>query len=436
MQNIYGTILNNDITPDSLKQSVGEELAFSACVHKIRGASGFSFVIVRTGRYLIQTVHDDKKCKKGLEELKEGMFIELCGTVKEEPRAELGAEIVLKDFTVLSSPAAELPLRVSDNALGCSIEASMEHRTAALRHPKERAVFKISEGVINAFREILLKNSFTEIHTPKITAYPAEGIKSAFPVKYFGNDAFLSQSPQLYKQICTAIFDRVFEVSHAFRAEKHNSARHLNEFISLDLEMGYIKSIADIMSTQTAIIKYIIAYLKENYTYELELLGAKPPEVASIPSITFYETLDILKKPRGQVDLDPTDEMKISEYAKKEYGSEFIFITHFPAAKRPFYIADSKDDPALTESFDLLFRGMEIASGGQRIHDYTEQLSKLDCSGIDPEELEWFLSSLQYGMPPHGGFGMGLERFLMKLLDLENIRQASLFPRDMHHLIP
>ncbi len=436
MQNIDGMIINNEITPDRLKSSVGEDAAFHACVHKIRSASGFSFVMVRTGRYIIQTVHDAKMCGKGLDKLKEGMYIELCGTVKEEPRSELGVEIVLKDFTLISRPAAEMPLHVSDNALGCSLDTSLAHRTAALRHPKERAVFRISEGVVNAFRELMQENAFTEIHTPRITSYPTEGIKGAFPMKYFGDDAFLSQSPQLYKQICIAFFDRVFEVGHAFCAEKHNSARHLNEFISLDLEMGYAKSISDIMSTQTAVIKYIIAYLNEHYSYELALLSASLPEVTSIPSVTFYEALDILKKPHEQVDLDPTDDVKISEYAKKEYGSEFLFITHFPAVKRPFYIADSTDDPALTESFDLLFRGMEIASGGQRIHTYAEQLAKLERSGIDSEELEWFLSSLKYGMPPHGGFGMGLERFVMKLLDLENIRQASLFPRDMHHLIP
>lgn len=434
MKNIFGTILNYGITPDMLKSSVGEDISFPACVHKIRGGSGFSFVIVRTGRYLIQTVHDAKRCEKGLDELKEGMYIDLCGTVKDEPRAALGAEIVLRDFTVISRPAAEMPLRVSDSALGCSIEMGMEHRTAALRHPTERAVFRISEGVINAFRELMQKSGFTEIHTPKITSYPAEGMRSAFPVKYFGNDAFLAQSPQLYKQACIAVFDRVFEIDHAFRSEKHNSARHLNEFISLDLEMGYIKGISDIMSTQAAVIRHIIEYLNEHYSYELGLLGASLPEVKSIPSITFYEALDILKKPHDQADLDPTDEVKISEYAKKEYGSELLFVTHFPAAKRPFYIADSGDE--LTESFDLLFRGMEIASGGQRIHDYAGQLSKLERSGIDPGELEWFLSSLKYGMPPHGGFGMGLERFVMKLLGLENIRLASLFPRDMHHLVP
>ena len=436
MLNIDGTILNNEITPDILKSSAGADISFPACVHKIRGASGFSFVMVRTGRYLIQTVHDAKRCEKGLDELTEGMYIDLCGTVKEEPRAELGAEIVLKDFTVISRPMASMPLRVSDNALGCGIEASMEHRTAALRHPRERAVFRISEGVINAFRELMQKNAFTEIHTPRITAYPAEGVKGAFPIKYFGNDAFLSQSPQLYKQTCIAVFDRIFEIAQAFRSEKHNSSRHLNEFISLDLETGYIKGISDIMSTQTAVINYIIAYLNEHYGYELGLLGTSLPEQKSIPSITFYEALDILKKPHDQADLDPTDEVKISEYAKKEYGSEFLFVTHFPAVKRPFYIADSGEDPVLTESFDLIFRGMEIASGGQRIHDYTKQLSKLERSGIDPKELEWFLSSLKYGMPPHGGSGMGLERFVMKLLGLENIRQASLFPRDMHHFVP
>ena len=233
-----------------------------------------------------------------------------------------------------------------------------------------------------------------------------------------------------------AFFDRVFEIAPVYRAEKHNSARHLNEYIGLDFEMGFIKDMTDVMQMETAMLRHVMGYISENYKPELELLGAKLPEVGDIPAVTFFEALDILGKSRNQFDLDPTDEVKLCEYAKEKYGSEFIFVTKFPGMKRPFYAMDSKDDPKLAESFDLLFRGLEITTGGQRIHDYDEQVAKLERYGIAPEELESYLSIHKYGMPPHGGLGIGLERVVMKLLDLDNIRQSSLFPRDMHHLDP
>ncbi len=432
MQNIDGKSLICQLTPEVLRRSVGEDISLSACVHKLQSASSFIFVMVRTGRYVLQTICDKKICETDPRDLCEGAYIELYGSVKDEPRAPFGFEITLKRFRVLSKPTADYPLRVSDRVLGCTIEENLKNRSVALRHPRERAVLKICEGVASGFREFMVKEGFTEIHSPKICAAATEGGTNVFRLKYFGDDAMLAQSPQLYKQICIAFFDRVFEIAPSYRAEKHNSTRHLAEFIGLDLEMGYIRDMTDIMQTATAALKYIISYLDKGYDAELELLGAALPRIDSIPSVTFYEALDILDKKRDQLDLDPTDQMRLCQYAKETFGSRFVFVTKFPAAKRQFYEMASPDSDTLSETFDLLFDGLEIASGGQRIHDYDTQLEKLSQLGISTKGLTEYLSSHRYGLPPHGGLCIGSERLVMKLLGLENIRQASLFPRDMH----
>ena len=281
-----------------------------------------------------------------------------------------------------------------------------------------------------------MKNGCTEIHTPKIVAAGAEGGANLFKLKYFDEDAFLSQSPQFYKQTCVAFFDRVFEIGPVFRAEKHNSTRHLNEYIGLDFEMGFINDMSDVMAMETAMLKYVVDYLAENYQKELKICEAKLPKITTIPIVTFFEALDILGKSHNQFDLDPQDEVKLCEYAKENLGSEFIFVEKFPGLKRPFYAMDSKDDPKLAESFDLLFRGLEITTGGQRIHDLAELEKKMERYNMKPEDVGSYTDIFRYGMPPHGGLGIGMERLVMKLLDLQNIRQASLFPRDLNHLDP
>lgn len=436
MREISSEELIRELTLDDLMQSIGKKIKFSACVHKLRDMGAFAFVILRTGRYIIQSVYEADKCTDDLKLLREGCYIEAEGSVRKEKRAVYGMEVILEGFRILSSPAEEYPLHVSARELGCSIETSMEYRSVALRHPKERAVFKVSEGVVSGFREFMIKENFTEIHTPKLVAAGAEGGANIFKLKYFGQDAYLAQSPQFYKQTCVAFFDRVFEIAPVYRAEKHNSTRHLNEYIGLDFEMGFINDMYDVMAMETAMLKYVVKHLKAHYMHELELLNADLPVIDKIPSVTFFEALDILGKERNQFDLDPSDEIKLCEYSQKEFGSEFIFITKFPGLKRPFYAMDSPDDPKLAESFDLLFRGLEITTGGQRIHDYNEQLAKLKKYGIKPEELGVYTDIHKYGMPPHGGLGIGLERLVMKLLNISNIRQASLFPRDIHHLDP
>lgn len=436
MQKIDGSQLISEITLDDLEKAVGGSISFSACVHKLRKMGGFSFIILRTGRYILQSVYTADKCEGDFDGLCEGAYITVTGDVKKEERANYGYEITLSSFEILSKPAEEYPLHVSSKKLGCSIETSMAHRSVALRHPEQRAVFKIAEGVVSGFREFMLSQNFTEIHTPKIVAAGAEGGANIFKLKYFDKDAYLAQSPQFYKQTCVAFFDRVFEIAPVYRAEKHNSTRHLNEYIGLDFEMAFINDMHDVMAMETAMLKYVVDYVAKNYQTEIEMLGATLPVIDDIPSVTFFEALDILGKSHNQFDLDPTDEVKLCKYAKENYGSEFIFVEKFPGLKRPFYAMDSKDDPKLAESFDLLFRGLEITTGGQRIHDYDEQVAKLKRYNIEPEELGAYIDIHKYGMPPHGGLGIGLERLVMKLLGLSNIREASLFPRDIHHLDP
>ena len=435
MQYIDGNSLIKTITPEELKAAKGGEITFSACVHKLRKGSGFSFVILRTGRYLFQAVYLYELCAKPLTALCEGAYITVSGTVKEEKRADWGIEITLKDFEILSMPCEEYSVNVSDNVIGCNLDTELANRTSSLRRPDRRAVFKISEGIESSFCEFMLSENFTRVHTPKICA-PIDNVSNSFKLKYFAKDSQLVRGTQLYRQMCTAFFDRVFEVGAVYRADKHNSTRHLNEYISLGFEMSFVNNISDIMQMLAASMKYILRYLGKNYGCELDLLGVTLPCADNIPSVTLSEALSILNKPQNQPDLDPTDQVKLCGYSKKEYGSDFIFVTHFPSVKRPFNIMDSEENPYLSESFDLLCDGLDIARGGHRNHSYEQQAKKLSQLNMNSCGLEDYLTSLKQGLPPHGGAEIGLERLTMKLLQLNNIRQASLFPRDMHYLCP
>lgn len=438
MDQIAGVDLVKELDIETIKENPEELVRIDACVHKIREMSGFAFVILRTGKYLIQSIYEVSRCTNQLDEIRVGSYISAKGYIRFDERANLGFELLLEDFKVLSQPVADYPLNVGHKKLDCGLEANLDNRSVALRNPREKAIFKIQEGVASGFREFMVSQGFTEIHTPKIVAAGAEGGANIFKLDYFNQDAYLAQSPQFYKQTCVAFFDRVFEIAPVYRAEKHNTSRHLNEYIGLDFEMGYIKNMYDVMEMETAMIKYVMQYLKEHCERYLYLLDAKLPEVNTIPSITFMEALDILKDRgnKNKYDLEPEDEVSLCDYAKEHWNSEFLFITHFPASKRPFYAMNDKEDNRFALSFDLLFRGLEVTTGGQRIHDYNEQVEKMKEKGMNPEELKYYLSIHKYGMPPHGGLGIGLERFVMKLLDLQNVRQASMFPRDVRRLEP
>ena len=436
---IDGKALWHSPSPAELLEKEGQQVSFKATVHNIREMGGINFVVLRTGRWLLQTVWDGQVCKTPIESLSIGDAVEVTGTVRVEKRAVNGVELLLDSFSVLNHPNEPSPLTLSDRFLKATMGTTMEYRTAALRHPKERAVFRIQEGVVSGFREFMLANGFAEIHSPKIVGISAEGGAEVFTLEYFGQKATLAQSPQFYKQTAVAFFDRVFEIGPVYRAELHNTSRHLNEYIGLDFEMGFINSMEDVMQMEVAMLRHVMKALAQNYQPEIEMLDVTLPEVGAVPTIRFNQALTLLRtigggKNRG--DLTPEDEVLLCNYYKEKGEGEFVFVTHFPSGKRPFYVMDDPESPGESLSFDLLFRGLEITTGGQRINNYDAQVAKFVERGLNPEDFESYIGVHRVGLPPHGGLGIGLERLVMKICNLSNIRQASLFPRDTTHLHP
>ena len=420
---------------------VGKEIRMNGAVHTIRHMGEVAFVILRKSRGLVQCVYEAGITDFDIRELKEESAVEVMGVVKAEERAPQGFEIRLKEIRVLSRPAEPLPLAVSKWKLNTSLETKLSLRPISLRNVRERAKFKIQEGIVRGFRDYLLSRDFTEIRTPKIVARGAEGGSNVFKLEYFNKKAELGQSPQFYKQTMVGVYDRVFEAAPVFRAEKHNTTRHLNEYTSLDFEMGYIDSFRDVMDMETGMLQYVMKLLEQDYKKELDMLAVTLPEVGRIPAVRFDQAKELVsrkydRKIRNPYDLEPEEELLIGRYFQEEYGSDFVFVTHYPSKKRPFYAMDDPADPRFTLSFDLLFRGLEVTTGGQRIHDYREITAKMEKRGMDPEDIASYLMIFKYGMPPHGGLGIGLERLTMRLLDEQNVREASLFPRDVTRLEP
>ena len=419
----------------------GKEIRMNGAVHTIRHMGEVAFVILRKSRGLVQCVYEAGITDFDIRDLKEESAVEVMGVVKAEERAPQGFEIRLKEIRVLSRPAEPLPLAVSKWKLNTSLETKLSLRPISLRNVRERAKFKIQEGIVRGFRDYLLSRDFTEIRTPKIVDRGAEGGSNVFKLEYFNKKAELGQSPQFYKQTMVGVYDRVFEAAPVFRAEKHNTTRHLNEYTSLDFEMGYIDSFRDVMDMETGMLQYVIKLLEQDYKKELDMLGVTLPEVGRIPVVRFDQAKELVsrkydRKIRNPYDLEPEEELLIGRYFQEEYGSDFVFVTHYPSKKRPFYAMDDPADPRFTLSFDLLFRGLEVTTGGQRIHDYREITAKMEKRGMDPEDIASYLMIFKYGMPPHGGLGIGLERLTMRLLDEQNVREASLFPRDVTRLEP
>ena len=420
---------------------VGKTVKMNGAVHNIRDMGEFAFVILRKAEGLVQCVYEEGKTEFDLKNLKEESAVEVTGVVALEERAPQGFELRLTGIRVLSEPAETMPIAINKWKMNTSLETRLSLRPVSLRNVRERAKFKIQEGIVRGFREFLSSQGFTEVHTPKIVSRGAEGGANVFKLNYFNKKAELGQSPQFYKQMMVGVFDRVFEVAPVFRAEKHNTTRHLNEYIGLDFEMGYIDSFEDVMAMETGFLKYTMELLKSEYKKELDMLGIDLPSISQIPHVRFAEAKQLVsekynRKIRNPFDLEPEEEVLIGRYFKEEYDSDFVFVTHYPSKKRPFYAMDDPEDTSVTLSFDLLYKGLEITTGGQRIHDYQMILEKMEKRGMDPEDIKDYLMIFKYGMPPHGGLGIGLERLTMRLLDEQNVRETSLFPRDVTRLEP
>ena len=413
----------------------------NGAVHNIRDMGEFAFIILRKAEGLVQCVYEEGKTEFDLKDLKEESAVEVTGVIALEERASQGFELRLTGIRVLSEPAETMPIAINKWKMNTSLETRLSLRPVSLRNVRERAKFKIQEGIVRGFREFLSSQGFTEVHTPKIVSRGAEGGANVFKLNYFNKKAELGQSPQFYKQMMVGVFDRVFEVAPVFRAEKHNTTRHLNEYIGLDFEMGYIDSFEDVMAMETGFLKYTMELLKSEYKKELDMLGIDLPSISQIPHVRFAEAKQLVsekynRKIRNPFDLEPEEEVLIGRYFKEEYDSDFVFVTHYPSKKRPFYAMDDPEDTSVTLSFDLLYKGLEITTGGQRIHDYQMILEKMEKRGMDPEDIKDYLMIFKYGMPPHGGLGIGLERLTMRLLDEQNVRETSLFPRDVTRLEP
>ena len=420
---------------------IGTEVRVNGAIHTIRDMGTVAFIILRKREGLVQCVYEEGVSKFNLKDVKEADTVEVSGMLERSEKAPNGIEIRLGELKILSEPAEPMPLPISKWKLNTSLEAKLNYRPISLRNIRERAKFRIQEGIVRGFRDFLYKEGFTEIHTPKIGAKSAEGGANLFRLEYFHRPAILQQSPQFYKQMMVGVFDRVFETAPVFRAEKHNTKRHLNEYTSLDFEMGYIDGFEDIMAMETGFLQYTMALLEKEYARELKILDIKVPKTKEIPAVRFDEIKRLVaekydRKIKNPFDLEPEEEMLISRYAKEEWDADFVFVTHYPSKKRPFYAMDDPADSTYTLSFDLLFRGMEITTGGQRIHDYHELLAKMEKRGMTDEGMEQYLSAFKHGMPPHGGLGIGMERLTMKMMNEDNVRETTLFPRDLSRLEP
>ncbi|MBC8060060.1 MAG: aspartate--tRNA(Asn) ligase [Clostridiaceae bacterium] len=407
-------------------------------VHKIHDLGKITFVQLRDKTGIVQLV-----IQKELEQsLRLEMCIEVIGEKALNQKATLGVELLVKDLKVLGKTYYDvLPFEINNQKVTATLETQLDYRSISLRRPKTRSVFKIQEEIVEAFRGFLRELRFSEIHTPKIISSSTEGGSEMFTVNYFEKRTFLAQSPQFYKQMMVgAGFEKVFEIGAAYRAELHNTWRHLNEYISLDVEMGFIKDEFDLMDLEEGLLNHVFAHLNKTCATELALFNKILPESIKIPRIPLSEVQELLLKefgkrsPAGNIDAE--GEVILSKYIKEVYNSDFVFLTKYPISKRPMYTMPDEELTDMTKSFDLIYKGLEITTGGQRIHDYEMLKANIIKFNLKPEDFGFYLDSFKFGMPPHGGFAIGLERLTMKILDLENIREATLLPRDMKRLEP
>ncbi|MDP4089979.1 MAG: aspartate--tRNA(Asn) ligase [Bacillota bacterium] len=421
----------------SLGECINEKVSIKGWVHRIRALKSVTFIVLRDRSGMVQCVMDKSFDLGGI---RNEAVVEVEGTVQEGKNSLHNYELIGEVFKILSEVKEELPIEINKENLEASLETILNNRVLSLRNQKKNAIFRVQHIIVEGFREYLSREGFIEIFTPKIVAEGAEGGTALFKLDYFGRDAYLAQSPQFYKQMMVAAgYERVFEIGNFFRAEEHDTSRHLNQFTSMDLEMAFIEDEKDVMDIEEALLKYILVKLETEGAQHFTLLEAELPQIsAPIPRIDFSEAVKILgeryNKVIEDIDLDPEGEKLISRYAKEELDSDFIFVTNYSRDKRPMYTMPKGESG--TKSFDLIFRGMEITSGGQRIHNYDMLVENFIRKGLNPGDFQNYVEVFKYGVPPHGGLAIGLERLLALLLGINNVRETSLFPRDKNRLTP
>jgi nondiscriminating aspartyl-tRNA synthetase len=421
------------------KKYLRKKVRICGWVNSKRSHGKIVFLDLRDKTGILQIV-----CQKELaEKIKEEDVLQVEGKIEKRPKEMINPKLETGEIELRAEKIKVLAkskvLPFDLKLLKLKLPKLLNFRPLSLRNQKIQAIFKIQETIIDSFRKTMKNLGFFEFQSPIIVASATEGGAQLFPVDYYKYKAYLAQSPQLYKQILVSAFERVFCVTKAFRAEPSMTTRHLSEYISLDCEMGFIEGLDDLLNICEVIIKNIFLDLEKNRKKELEIFNAKLPKIEKIPKVKFREAKEILfertkKDKREESDLDPEEEKEICDFSKEKFNSELIFVTHFPAEKRPFYTFPDPKDKKYTLSFDLLFRGMEIATGGQRISDYKMLLKNIKKFNLNPKNFQYYLQAFKYGMPPEGGFALGAERITKQILNLENIREATLFPRDMERV--
>lgn len=420
----------------------GERVRLAGWLHRFRRLSQVGFLILRDGRGLAQVVVEDAALAARLDALHQESVLAVEGRVVAQPQAPGGVELHEPTVEVVSAATEPPPFDLFRPQLAAQLPTILDHAPVALRHPRHRAIFRLSAALVDGFRRTLRGIDFIEIQTPKLVAAATEGGANVFPVDYFGRAAFLAQSPQFYKQIMVGVFERVFEVGPVFRAEPHDTPRHLNEYVSLDAELGFIVDQSTVIAVLTDALRGALETATAEAADALALLGVAPPPVPRvIPRLHFAEAQALIAAATGEdvwgePDLAPAHERWLGEWVRREHGSDWLVVDGYPLAKRPFYTHPDPQRPGFSRGFDLLFRGLELVTGGQRLHRYDDYLAALAGRGLDPAPFAWYLAAFKHGMPPHGGFAIGLERLVARLVGAENVRETTLFPRDLHRLLP
>lgn len=435
------TLINN------LSQHKGEMVTISGWVHVYRDKGKMVFLDMRDRTGLVQCIAlPDCPAMELAKTLRNEWVISVEAQVNERPvNMQKGGiqngdiELEIKNIKILAE-AATLPFDMSNEGYNLELSAELDNRALVLRQPKIQAVFKVQETIIDAFRDFMKQNDFFEFQAPSITPATAEGGAEVFEVAYFDKKAYLSQSPQLYKQIVMTAFERCFSVNKVFRAEPSSTTRHLTEVVSLDAEMGFIESWTDVRDMAEETVRYILKQVEQKNKKHLDLLNADlPVMIEKTPTLSLKEAQQKIfevngRDVRGEWDLNPQDEREICEIIKKETGSDFVFVYGYPTRKKPFYVFPNPENPEFNEGVDLLCRGIEWLSGGRRISDYNQLMEHVKIWEMDPDKISMFLQAFKYGVPPEGGFAFGAERITMQLLGLKNVREACMFPRDMNRI--
>lgn len=420
---------------------VGEKVRIQGFVHVVRAHGKIAFADITDRSGILQVVGGEDLAK-----LKPQYAVEIEGTVNARPekmvndKIETGkVELSSEKITVLAT-SSEMPFDMGGEELNLELPTLLDYRSLTLRHPKVKAIFKVQEVIIDAFRRALQEKDFVEFQAPSIISSVPEGGAEVFKVEYFSHQAYLSQSPQLYKSLLVGAFERVFSVNKIFRAEPSVTTRHLTEVTSLDAEFGFIDSWKDVLTMEEYVVRYIFSEVEKKCAKELALFDATLPKLSDeIPLLKLREAQKIIYKRTGrdvreEKDLAPEDEREICKWALEEKESDLVFISHFMTKKKPFYVYPDPTDPTYAFSVDLLGRGVEWSSGGQRLNDYKIILEHVHEWGLNEKDIELYLQAFRYGVPPLGGFALGAERVTMHILGLKNVREASLFPRDMERV--